>query len=562
MAGAQEIAQLRQLLLGKDYDFLLTLKQQFENSEQYSASVASVITEALKLRARQDNSLAEVLAPTVEQALSQSIYENPQHLADVVYPVMGPAIRKSINETLSEALGTFNQLLEQSLSFRALRWRFDAWRTGRSYSEIALMRTLVYQVEQVFLIHRHSSLLLGHVVADNAMSNDPDMVSSMLSAIQDFIADSFHVQQEEHLRTLSLGDLTVLVEHGPYAVMALVVRGNSPSELRSSLVEVLENIHRQYAQALKAYNGDNGAFSTVSHELSRCLKVQRQVHSTQKPWLAYGALLSLGVGLAYWAYHYYNFQQWQQAVIQATKNLPGIALLESEVVDDQFVLKGLQDPLVASPLSQLPADLQAAYPLQWQAKPYLSMDESLVLQRAQHILKPPATVTLSLNQGVLSLQGQAEQSWLTEAQQRYSGVTGINALDIQALQLTDSEALNLQRLSQAIVNSPYNFALASAEIDSQQANIAQLSKTILALLNAAHKRRQFVQIKLIGNTDLTGSDAFNTSLALQRAQNMRNILVAAGVPAFCMVAYGAGQQGLPSTTIKNERSVSYQVDLY
>ena len=159
MAGAQEIAQLRQLLLGKDYDFLLTLKQQFENSEQYSASVASVITEALKLRARQDNSLAEVLAPTVEQALSQSIYENPQHLADVLYPVMGPAIRKSINETLSEALGTFNQLLEQSLSFRALRWRFDAWRTGRSYSEIALMRTLVYQVEQVFLIHRHSSLL-------------------------------------------------------------------------------------------------------------------------------------------------------------------------------------------------------------------------------------------------------------------------------------------------------------------------------------------------------------------------------------------------------------------
>jgi OOP family OmpA-OmpF porin len=290
--------------------------------------------------------------------------------------------------------------------------------------------------------------------------------------------------------------------------------------------------------------------------------VQRQVHSTQKPWLAYGALLSLGVGLAYWAYHYYNFQQWQQAVIQATKNLPGIALLESEVVDDQFVLKGLQDPLVASPLSQLPADLQAAYPLQWQAKPYLSMDESLVLQRAQHILKPPATVTLSLNQGVLSMQGQAEQTWLTEAQQRYSGVAGINELDIQALQLIDSEALNLQRLSQAIVNSPYNFALASAEIDSQQANIAQLSKTILALLNAAHKRRQFVQIKLIGNTDLTGSDAFNTSLALQRAQNMRNILVAAGVPAFCMVAYGAGQQGLPSTTIKNERSVSYQVDLY
>jgi OOP family OmpA-OmpF porin len=475
---------------------------------------------------------------------------------------MGPAIRKSINETLSEALGTFNQLLEQSLSFRALRWRFDAWRTGRSYSEIALMRTLIYQVEQVFLIHRQSSLLLGHVVADNAMSNDPDMVSSMLSAIQDFIADSFHVQQEEHLRTLSLGDLTVLVEHGPYAVMALVVRGNSPSELRSSLVEVLEKIHRQYAQALKTYNGDNAAFSTVDNELSKCLKVQRQTKAAQKPWLAYGALFSLGVGLAYWVYQYYSFQQWQQAVIRATQNLPGIALLEREVVDDQLILKGLQDPLVASPLTQLPADLLAAYPLQWQAKPYLSMDEGLVLQRAQQALNPAATVKLSLKQGVLSLHGQAEQAWLTEVQQRYSAIAGIKALDIQSLQLTDSEALTLQRLSQAIVNSHYNFALASADIDSQQANIAQLSQTILALLKAAHKQGQWVQIKLIGNTDLTGSDAFNTSLALQRAQNMRNILIAAGVPAFCMLAYGAGQQGLPSTTKKNERSVSYQVDIY
>ena len=190
------------------------------------------------------------------------------------------------------------------------------------------------------------------------------------------------------------------------------------------------------------------------------------------------------------------------------------------------------------------------------------MDEGLVLQRAQQVLNPAATVKLSLKQGVLSLHGQAEQAWLTEVQQRYSAIAGIKALDIQSLQLTDSEALILQRLSQAIVNSHYNFALASADIDSQQANIAQLSQTILALLKAAHKQGQWVQIKLIGNTDLTGSDAFNTSLALQRAQNMRNILIAAGVPAFCMLAYGAGQQGLPSTTKKNERSVSYQVDIY
>lgn len=113
---------------------------------------------------------------------------------------------------MAQTLETFNQLLEQSLSPRSIRWRFDAWRTGRKYSEVVLMKTLVYQVEQVFLIHRETSLLLQHVVSKNAIVKDPDMVSSMLSAIQDFMADSF--TDESSLNALRLGELSVLIEQG------------------------------------------------------------------------------------------------------------------------------------------------------------------------------------------------------------------------------------------------------------------------------------------------------------------------------------------------------------
>ena len=36
-------------------------------------------------------------------------------------------------------------------------------RTGRSFAEVVMLRSLVYRVEQIFLIHRETSLSLLHV---------------------------------------------------------------------------------------------------------------------------------------------------------------------------------------------------------------------------------------------------------------------------------------------------------------------------------------------------------------------------------------------------------------
>ena len=86
-----------------------------------------------------------------------------------------------------------NRALEESLSVKSLRWRLEARRTGRPFAEIVLLKSLVYRVEQVFLIHRESGLLLQDAVAQSVVAQDTDMVSGMLSAIRDFITDSFVV---------------------------------------------------------------------------------------------------------------------------------------------------------------------------------------------------------------------------------------------------------------------------------------------------------------------------------------------------------------------------------
>ena len=206
-----ELAQLKQILLGDEYEQLLALKDKFNNDKAFTALVANVVAEALKVRNEKDGRIDEVLAPTIDKALAGSINQDPKKLAESLYPIMGPAIRKSISETLQQMLENFNHLLEDSFSPKALRWRFDAWRTGTPYSEFIMLQTLDYQVEQVFLIHKESSLLIQHHFSDLVETQDPDMVSGMFSAIQDFIEDSFSTQEQDKLDTLRLGELSVLL---------------------------------------------------------------------------------------------------------------------------------------------------------------------------------------------------------------------------------------------------------------------------------------------------------------------------------------------------------------
>ena len=77
--------------------------------------------------------------------------------------VIGPAIRRSISEALRALLQNLNRTLDQSFSLKGLSWRIEAWRTGVPFHQILLRNTLIYRVEQVFLIHRDSGLLIQHL---------------------------------------------------------------------------------------------------------------------------------------------------------------------------------------------------------------------------------------------------------------------------------------------------------------------------------------------------------------------------------------------------------------
>jgi len=76
-----------------------------------------------------------------------------------------PFARLSLPE-LDGMLQSLSQTLEQRFSWRSCRWRWGVHPTGKPYADDCSPAKPLYRVEQVFLIHRKTGLLLQYVAAN------------------------------------------------------------------------------------------------------------------------------------------------------------------------------------------------------------------------------------------------------------------------------------------------------------------------------------------------------------------------------------------------------------
>src|ERR1700691_2957556 len=269
--------ELRHLIVAPEQEEIADIQERLEDRARRAEDVSSVVAEAISMRRDKkdgERALAKALAPTIQETLRESVRRDPHVLADALFPVMGPAIRKSITETLRGMLESFNEALEHSLSWRGIQWRIESFRTGRPFAEIVMMHSLLYRVEQVFLIHRETGLVLNHVVAPSAPAQDADMVAGLLSAIQQFARDSFQPGTTENLGNMTFDELQIRVVSGPNAVIAAAIRGHAPEAYNLAMNETLEEIQRHYSSALVNFKGDPGPFRAAEPQIARLLETQ------------------------------------------------------------------------------------------------------------------------------------------------------------------------------------------------------------------------------------------------------------------------------------------------
>ena len=512
----ESMAELRTLLLGPAEKQIAEVHERLTDPRRQLKEVSHVLPAAI--RSRKDDELTDALAPTVAAALQQSVRKNPKPLADAIFPIIGPAIRKAIAAALSGMVQSLNQSMTYSLSVKGLKWRVEALRTGKSFAEVVLLKTLRYRVEQVFLIHKETGLLLQQASAPGIKVQDADMVSAMLTAIQDFVHDSFATPQGDELETLQVGELTVWIERGPLAVLAAVIRGNAPQDLRLVLQETLERIHLQFGQALSAFQGDASPFEDTAPLLEDCLEAHYdtgQDATSRRRITPLTVIVSLLViGLLVWGFFWLRDKRRWDGYVERLRNEPGIVVSESGTREGKRFLSGLRDPLARDPNSVMqefqinPNDVVS----HWET--FQSLTPEFALSRAQSLLSPPATVKLSVKDGALVAEGFATHEWVTETRRAARFLPGLAGIH-------DEKLLDLNRIHDPLLM----FQLDRSDlVPGQDEKFNLLVGDIERLQALAVELKKNVRLEISGHADGTGTEARNAALSEERARAIATAL--------------------------------------
>ena len=500
-----ELTELRALLLGQQIIELQALQKRLDDPNIRSEETSLILGKAIALSLRRDRDLQRAFYPIVEQALRISVTRHPEIIATSLAPIIGDTVRKAVATAFRSMVASINLMLERSFSWESLRWRFEALRTGKSFGEIALLRSLRYKVQQVFLIHRETGTVLLYISSPGEGVSEAELVSSMMTALQDFVHDSFKSQHSQDLSNMNVGEFTLWFDHGPQAVLAITILGMPPPELHKVLTRENELIHGEFADKFAAFNGDTSVFEGARPHLQNCLLGQ-----TSRPkksiwaFVTAAAALFLGV-IALGLFIHNRNARWQHFLTQLSAE-PGIVVTGADQHWGRYWVWGLRDPMAPNP-----GDLAAAAGipsdrLTLRFVPYQSLDERFLYKR--------------------------------------------------------DFALEKQRLEAQIVLFPVN---SSALASDQSVRLDNIEDSFIKLQETAEKLSRHFHVVIYGRADQTGAETKNTALSEQRAQHVYDALLNRGIPPSMIRAVGLGdsspiRHGSAAYQLEVNRSVVLKVE--
>lgn len=386
-----ELETLRHLILGNTIQ--TTVEKTFD-SPVHAESLSRILPEALARAATEESDLARALRPMVEAAIEESVRTDEKILAEYLFPVIGPSTRKSISSAIGALVQSLNQTLEYSVSPKSIGWRIEAFRTGKTFAEVVMVRTLAFQVEQVLLIHKETGLLLQHRVSESVDAQDPDLVSAMLTAIEDFVQDSFSVDPGETLDTLELGDIDVWIEEGPHSILACVVRGTAPAALRERVRASQEKVQKLFGPAMETFEGDTSELDGAQPYLDDCLYFQYSERpdtqeekaglSDRQKAIAWVVALFLTIFIGIQSFlHYQHEKRWHRYIADLSEQ-PGLVVIEED--SGKQTIRGLRDPLAADPANRLATARLDPSKVKMSWEPYWSLDPEIAGDRDRLLL--------------------------------------------------------------------------------------------------------------------------------------------------------------------------------
>jgi hypothetical protein len=227
----------------------------FRHDRQRIAELEAEI-HVMEQRGVDRDALIETISPVLGEALRRQIAVAREEMVETLYPLIGQLVVRAVSDAVRDLARTVDAQVRRSFELRAAWWRIRARLGGASDAEMSLRTSLPFKVNEVFLIHRESGLLLWHRSREAKATRDSELVGSMLTAIRDFAYDAFGRGKGDQLEEIEYGDERILLEAASNAYLAVVVDGVEPPGFRVEMRERIVDVEHRYARVLRDYDGD------------------------------------------------------------------------------------------------------------------------------------------------------------------------------------------------------------------------------------------------------------------------------------------------------------------
>lgn len=127
------------------------------------------------------------------------------------------------------------------------------------------------RVQEIFVLHSNG-LVIAHAGSHEETGIDRDMVGGMLTAIQNFVQEAFHTSEMDSLKSLSMGQLRVLIEAKGGIVVAVLFTGHEARELRKGVIWLMNELDNNFGKVLHGWRGDKRSVMGVQEWLEGMLE--------------------------------------------------------------------------------------------------------------------------------------------------------------------------------------------------------------------------------------------------------------------------------------------------
>lgn len=226
----------------------------------------------------------ETVEPEIPRFVQTSIKESKEEMIDAIHPIMGALVIRSVSESMRELARNIDDRMRGTFNLGTLTQRLRARATGVSEVDIAIRQSLPFKVDELFLVHTETGILLQYLArkvdpltnTESLITEDEDseVISGMLTAFQDFVEDAFGSEDEGSLDEFQYGQKQVHIKPGRHIYIAVVIQGIAPRGFGATISDHVYRIESEYAEDLREFTGNMAVFDDVAVLLKSIMDAQ------------------------------------------------------------------------------------------------------------------------------------------------------------------------------------------------------------------------------------------------------------------------------------------------